>query len=264
MKTISFADLNSIDFAVTDISVIYQTPSWNFLGDANGAKRILNGFILVDKGSCCYEWKGKRADLYHGGLIYLATGSTRVVTVAERPFSFYRICFKITDLADGETVIFDPEPWVVTSDASQILFELCSQMSESSVSRFGLYKTTSLMYQFLHTVNKEVKRDSAGKISPALDYIDRHYSENTDIAALAAMCYMSKPHFFRLFKEQTSMTPLEYRNNIRIERAKILLSDGECSVGDIAVMLGFENIYYFSRMFKKLTGTPPSHYFPNS
>lgn len=262
MKTVAFADLRSINFAITDISVIYQNPTWNCLGDANGSGRILNGFILVDKGSCRYEWKGKSADLYHGGLIYLATGSTRVVTVTERPFSFYRICFKIYDVSDGRQIIFDENPWVVNTESAQILFELCSQMCKSSISNSHFYKTTSLLYEFLHTVNKEVLSNYAGKITPAIDYIERHYMEDVNISTLAARCFMSKPHFFRLFKSAAGMTPLEYRNNIRIERAKILLSDGECGVADIAEILGFENAYYFSRLFKKIVGVPPSKYIP--
>ena len=105
--------------------------------------------------------------------------------------------------------------------------------------------------------------DKASKISPAIDYIERHYMESTDIETLANRCFMSKSHFFRLFKTETGMTPLEYRNNIRIERAKILLSDGECGIGDIAMILGFENVYYFSRIFKQIEGIPPSKYVPN-
>lgn len=80
-----------------------------------------------------------------------------------------------------------------------------------------------LLYVFFHTVNKSVMRDNASKISPAMDYIERHYMESTDIMTLANRCFMSRLHFFRLFKQETGMTPLEYRNNVRIERAKILL-----------------------------------------
>ena len=47
------------------------------------------------------------------------------------------------------------------------------------------------------------------------------------------------------------------RNDLRIERAKSLLFDEECQISEISAMLGFESIYYFSRVFKNETGVPP-------
>ena len=260
MKKIKLSDLHMYDFAITDISVIYHSPTWNCIGDKNDSRRQLNGFLLIDKGACVYEWDDKRVSLEHGGLIYVGTGAKRRVTVSQRPLSMYRICFRIYDIKDGEEIVFDDVPWVVTTDSSQLLYDICDEMRKSSLSRTRLYKTTSLMYEFLHIIGKSVRMADGGKISPAIDWLDRHFAEDIDIDTLAEKCFMSKSHFFRLFKDETGFSPIEYRNNLRIERAKILLSDGECSVTETALMLGFENVYYFSRMFKKITGMSPTGY----
>ncbi|MBO5908285.1 MAG: AraC family transcriptional regulator [Clostridia bacterium] len=74
------------------------------------------------------------------------------------------------------------------------------------------------------------------------------------------MCFLSTAQFYNLFNEQFEMTPLEYRNRLLTERAKELLSTTESTVAEIADMLGFSNIAYFSRFFKKQTGTSPSTY----
>lgn len=219
--------------------------------------------MLVDKGSCLYEWHGGRAHLTRGGLIYLAANSARTVTVIDKPFSFYRIYFVLKDPADGEQIVFSENPWVVSYEASHILFDICNEMCRAGISRNRIYKIKSLLYEFFHNINKVIIKEKAGKILPATDYIERHYTEETDISFLASKCYMSRSHFFRVFKEETGKTPVEYRNYIRMERAKSLLSGGECSVGDIASILGFENIYYFSRMFKKIVGVSPSGYINN-
>ena len=65
---------------------------------------------------------------------------------------------------------------------------------------------------------------------------------------------------YRLFREETGTTPIEYRNRLRIQRACQLLRGRECTIGEIAALLGFESVYYFSRVFKKLTGVAPSRW----
>jgi AraC-like DNA-binding protein len=56
------------------------------------------------------------------------------------------------------------------------------------------------------------------------------------------------------------MTPLEYRDALLMGRAKLLLRDGTFSIKEIADVLGFESVSYFSRFFKKNRGLSPSQY----
>ncbi len=65
---------------------------------------------------------------------------------------------------------------------------------------------------------------------------------------------------YRAFKKETGLSPIEYRNRLRIERARTLLSRDICSVSEAAKLLGFESVYYFSRVFKQHTGVAPSQY----
>ena len=68
MKIIDFRELKSTKFSLHDISVIYQSPTWNSLGN-DKHKRTLNGFLLIDNGECKYEWDGGEANLKKGSLI---------------------------------------------------------------------------------------------------------------------------------------------------------------------------------------------------
>ena len=68
---------------------------------------------------------------------------------------------------------------------------------------------------------------------------------------------LCKDHFRRLFKADTGTTPVEYLNRIRINYAKELLENSTLSVKNIAQMCGFDDQYYFSRVFKKQTGESP-------
>ena len=260
MRVVDFMELNKMNFGISDISVIYQTPQWNTLGSFN-EMRAINGFLLIDDGTCHYEWQDCSADLSHGSLIYLPTGSKRVVTVTSRPFSFYRISFTITDLNSGEPIIFTEHPWLVTHDVSEKLFDLSRNMLSSTLSRNNIFKSTSQMSEFLHSIYKHYdKKTRNGRIVPAVRFIESNYTENISVDYLAELCALSKPHLFRLFKNEFGISPIEYRNQLRIERAKELLSDGECTISEISQILGFESVYYFSRIFKAHTNIPPSLY----
>ena len=68
----------------------------------------------------------------------------------------------------------------------------------------------------------------------------------------------------RLFKKATGKTMLAYLNELRISKARQLLSDGTSRISDVAEKCGFRDIYYFSRVFKKYTGTTPGAFTRNS
>ena len=71
---------------------------------------------------------------------------------------------------------------------------------------------------------------------------------------------MSVCWFIRSFKEYTGMAPAQYLTSIRMADARGLLESSDYSVGEIAALVGYENPLYFSRIFKKYNGCPPSIY----
>ena len=80
------------------------------------------------------------------------------------------------------------------------------------------------------------------------------------ISEIAKECAMSDSGFRRIFKEQTGMTPVEYRISSRIKRAAYLLDSTGMSVGEIAESIGFFDAAYFCKVFKKYFGITPKQY----
>ncbi len=261
MKTVAFSDIFTMKLAFTDISVIYQTNNWSVCNNTDGRK--MNGFLLVDRGCCKYIWQNGKAELQRGALIYLPKGSRHLVEAEERSLNFYRINFTITDLADGEEVVLCEEPWPVMKDASKGVFGICEDMLRATLSEGGTFRSLSLLAELLDLVGHTVKRSFNGRIGAAIEYIEGHYTEEADIAELASMCYISEAHLFRLFKSEIGMSPVEYKNALRIRKAEELLLDRECSITEISTLLGFENACYFSRVFKKIIGMSPLEYRKN-
>lgn len=77
-------------------------------------------------------------------------------------------------------------------------------------------------------------------------------------AKLAGLCGVSRSHLSRSFTQSTGLTLFEYAKNIRMERAVSLLARRECSVGFVAVFLGFSSVGTFSTAFRRETGMAPS------
>jgi transcriptional regulator GlxA family with amidase domain len=88
----------------------------------------------------------------------------------------------------------------------------------------------------------------------------QHLSEPLQVATLAAQAGTSPSHFFVVFKRFTGCSPIDYFIRLRMRRACQLLETGPLSVKDIAVSLGYEDPFYFSRVFKSVHRLAPSHY----
>lgn len=100
-------------------------------------------------------------------------------------------------------------------------------------------------------------------VARAIQHMNRYFDSDLKLLDYADMCCMSKYHFARVFKQVTGASPLEYRNRIRIEYAKELLSNSFLSISEISATLGYTSPAYFSDIFKKSTKTSPKDYRDN-
>lgn len=98
------------------------------------------------------------------------------------------------------------------------------------------------------------------KINEILEYVSSHYSEKISTARLAEACYMSEEHFCRLFKRTVGKTVTGFLMEYRIEKASVLLRRTDESVTAVADSVGFDDVNYFSRSFKRIKGVTPSEY----
>ena len=89
------------------------------------------------------------------------------------------------------------------------------------------------------------------KLKNVLDYIELHYAENISVSDLAKLCYFSDYHFMRFFKKHMNMTCVEYINNLRLEKAVELFKQGNTEILNVSLSVGFHNLSYFYRAFKK-------------
>lgn len=94
----------------------------------------------------------------------------------------------------------------------------------------------------------------------AKDYILANYANNISVASIAAMLGIDRRYLCRIFRKHVGDTPQNYLVNYRLEKAGMLLSKYGYSVSEAARSTGYDDIYNFSKMFKKKYGIPPSQY----
>jgi AraC-like DNA-binding protein len=125
-----------------------------------------------------------------------------------------------------------------------------------------------LLLQLLEAVVKDIAtNDGVGKrhkyretIAGAIQIMKNQYKDPPDFRQMASDFGLSLNYFRTLFKEATGKAPLEYVIQIRMDKAKELLTTSNYSVGEISVMVGYDNIHHFSKLFKKIEGISPKHY----
>ncbi len=97
-------------------------------------------------------------------------------------------------------------------------------------------------------------------IYKAIHYMNNHYNEKIILDDVAAEISLSPAYFSKIFKEQTNDNFTHYLNKLRIGKSKSLLRNSSIPLVDIAGMVGYEDQSYFSKVFKKITGSTPGKY----
>ena len=154
---------------------------------------------------------------------------------------------------------------------SQILSYLSSILSEQTRQSYEYVRMKQI---YLETILITLLRIKKGQfdakeqtpswqskmILDALNRIDTHLEDQFDFIEEAARQHISPNYYRMIFKKITGLSPLEYLNRVRILRALELLQTTYLSVGEVADVVGIHDSNYFSRLFKKLMGCPPSYY----
>jgi len=98
------------------------------------------------------------------------------------------------------------------------------------------------------------------EILRAQELIERGYKENIKMEMLAKQAGTSLRQFNRRFKSVTGETAVKYLQHTRVEAAKILLVTNRKAFDEISAMVGYENVSFFRRVFKSITGTTPAEF----
>lgn len=203
---------------------------------SNGKEFVsnINNIAILPKG-CSYDWKCVKAGHY-------TVIEFDCQTIYDNIFSF--------PVSNGEKIL---------KSAKKLEYEM---MSKNEFTRLECIKEVyAIILNLLQGVpRKYSSSDKQKKIAPAIDYIAQNYNQKLHNDTLASMCGLSTVYFRKLFTEVTKQSPLEYIQELKVTKAKEMLKSDYGNITDIASELGYQNIYDFSRSFKKLVGVSPKKF----
>ncbi|MDR6884586.1 AraC family transcriptional regulator [Bacillus sp. 3255] len=126
----------------------------------------------------------------------------------------------------------------------------------------------TLLYDFIYELMQQlheqnVPMHSGQPATQALRYLHEHYAEPITLERLADVLDCSPRQVTRMFKTWLNTSPIDYLIRYRMEQAKKMLLETDASLQEIASGVGYQDVYFFSRTFKKHTGYAPVHYKEN-
>ena len=112
----------------------------------------------------------------------------------------------------------------------------------------------------MNTFVRNSQNGAMAKVERSIGFMADNLNKPLQVATLAAMVNISPSHFFSLFKRRTGYSPMDYFTRLRMRHACQLLDATAARVKEIAAALGYEDPFYFSRVFKSLSAVAPVQY----
>jgi AraC-like DNA-binding protein len=122
---------------------------------------------------------------------------------------------------------------------------------------------TNLLENFLRQLHRlttlgNAHRELRTEMVKVREYLESHVTQPLSVPQMAAMAGMSAPHFSEEFRRAFGMPPARYLTNLRMEQALHFLRDRNSRVNEVAQYVGYDDVFHFSRMFKKHFGFTPN------
>ncbi len=234
-------------------------------------RRHINNIYLIIDGRYRYKYLDSDGFVDAGkrDILLLPRGSnyTRTALTSENFGNGICLDFNMVD-ENGEEILFSPEIKLLTNDSDGYYERMYREAINAQLDAHGEFAFRAAVYNLFSHLLSENDRFSAADcifrdIAPAIKSIEQFPQNNLTVEELAKRCNVSQTRLRQLFKVYTDgLSPVEYRNSLRIAKAKELVSNAHnnYSLESIAEMLGFYDASYFIKTFTKLTGMTPKEY----
>ncbi len=255
-------DIDKYQYLIPDVEYFVDRrcfPEWEIIKQ----KIDFHDLTFVVEGKSNYYINEKLYTVQAGDIIYIPEGSVREAhTIKESPMHSYAFNFKwLYDAIHTRLAL----PFVTKNKLSSEILRYIKEFTHIWMSKPSGYlmNARGRFLLIIHHLLSTIYFDSSSspydlRVNIVKEYIIDNYSDVLDMNTLASLVNLHPVYLGDLFKKNLNYTIKEFINLIRVNNAEMLLSTGGFSVSEVADRCGFSDVYYFSNIFKKIKGYPPS------
>jgi len=243
--------------------------------------KCLQGYILPTS-TFVYIVRGRGRlwldeDVHFADRFYVLHGGkgTCLEIVAETAIEYYLILYKAVlpqnSLYDFKLLMQSDNPFeksfsFTPHDGLELLGFIQLMYGDwIQTNKLDMLQVRGVFYQFVHRLLRQMQQSSEeisqnNLAEQVLRFLSERYQEPKSVESLSLELNYSPQHLSRKFKEQTGFSPIEYVIKLRIEKAQFLLLTTDAALQEIARNVGYTDLFYFNRIFKKYVGIAPGQF----
>ncbi|MBQ9973869.1 MAG: AraC family transcriptional regulator [Oscillospiraceae bacterium] len=218
--------------------------------------RRFHGFFLLTDYPAVFELPdGGRMQATAGDVVLLPKGAHYALSLAVpdgKTAHPYIVNFRLSTPDGGEQLLGDRVLRLCRDEGALLpLFTEAAQLYKKAATA-GL---KAKVYQLFDTLFPIMQVDEC-----CIAYINRHYTNRFSVPELAQRCAMSETVYRKRFRQLTGLSPVQYINRLKIEKACQMLRSDDISPGAISDFLNFYSLPYFYKVFRDYMGMTPNQY----
>ena len=261
-------EYTEIDFQVgVPFFVVDRKPdiNWNYASPNTRDWYVLG---YARSGSAYYNFSGNTQTAAKGNVIFTRSNeSYSAYSKPDDPWSFISAAFTI-EFGDPESeqVVTSLPNIFKCSDSVPMADNFGELVRVWSAKPCGYkLKCRSILLDIMYTLlaDEDRRRNHSAhfsKINEIVEFLRQNYTGSYSVDELSELSGLSPSYFRSLFKQLTGLTTVQFQNKLKIDKAKDLIISHSCNITEAAEAVGFSDVYYFSRMFRKITGKNPSEF----
>ena len=270
MEVFSLTQLKQMDFSATKVISLFQYWKEGSVFNTLTAPKMNHSFLYYAGCDGLYTFPdGTTLTANRGDVVYIPSGACYKTTFLNKQDELSTILINFQLYQEDTPFALADTVTILAKDADKVFNKLfyraAGEFASAKMSNIALMAD---LYRILHELEKlgdshEKLHANFQKIAKGISYLENDSEQLLSIDQIADMCDVSPNTFRRLFTAYAGISPVEFRLQQKITKAKQLLETEIFTVSEISDMLSFSDVSYFSRIFKKKTGVSPSDYLAN-